>query len=286
MKPIKLFSISFLFLINSELFAQKILDGSKFLYLTYGDGPKTTVSIKQIIKTSTGKVNVYKFDIPIILEKNDKVYYLIGNDTVLYYDYSLMVGDTFYFNNPTTRTEFMKIDSIKMIQLNDLKFHKHWYMKSKYQAKPLIWVEGLGEKNFGWYRYDWIWIHTTELKSICQIDTLIFWNTTFNGFEPDIVAPTCDYFPLLKRNNSKEINIQRPVIFPNPANQKATITISNGYIKEIRLYSIDGKLVKDISNINGSEFVIDISYLSQGVYTIVVLDNHYNTIPQKLMIHR
>ena len=124
MKLIKLLlSISFLFLITNELCAQNILGGSKFLYLTYRGGSKTSVSFEQINKTFTGSVHVYKFANHIILEKDDRVYYIDKNDTVLYYDYSLRVGDTFYFNHSPIRTEYITIDSIKMIQFNDEKYY-------------------------------------------------------------------------------------------------------------------------------------------------------------------
>lgn len=266
MKHIKLlYIVSFIFLTQDVLIAQKILDGAKFLHMTYDGGPRATVNFDQIYKISVGSINVYKFNNQIILEKGEKIYYKWGNDTVLYYDYSLKAGDTFYFNHPPTRTEFMAVDSIIMKELNDGKFYKHWYLKSEKQSIPIIWVEGLGEKNMGWYAYDLIPIHSTKLKSICMIDTLIFWDTTFNGFEPFSESPTCDFHRLLKYNSTGKINIRQHLIFPNPVSNEITITGFEGFQYEI--YNLIGQKVTNgilLESINTNK-------LDKGTYILKIL---------------
>jgi len=268
MKHIKLLLvISFLFCMSEKLFAQKILDGTKFLYLSYTGGPRPMVSFEQINKISTTGDNIYKFGIHIIQEKGNKVYYIAGKDTVLYYDYSLKIGSLFHFNNPPIRVETMSVDSIKMIQYNDGKFYKHWYLKSDYQPNPLIWVEGLGKKNRGWYIYDATPIHSTKLKSICQIDTLIYWDTTFNGFEPSTVSPTCDYISLLKFNSANKINNLHYQIFPNPVKDQLSLKGFEGSFYEI--YNLIGQ---PIANGILSEN-IDTKNLVEGIYLLVLISD-------------
>ena len=85
-------------------------------------------------------------------------------------------------------------------------------------------------------------------------------------------------FSLSKGNNSF-------TMFPNPAGRSATLSIANGYFKSIRVIELDGKLIKEMTTDKQklTDYEIDLSELSAGVYTIIAIDNKSNTIAQKLI---
>lgn len=263
MKPIKLlFIISFLAFATS-IQSQNIIDNTRFLYLTFNNntgGEK--VSIEKIQKINPLS-NRYTFNTETIAENNNLIYYFNGKDSVLYYNYDLNAGDTFFFKR-TMGIDTMVVDSVKLILLNDNKAYKHWYLKSLYTSKPIVWVRGLGEKNLAWLRYDLQFINTPKLKAICKNDSLIFWDNSFNGFEPRNVQATCEFDSLLKRNSLTAIDFSSFVVFPNPASNGIQVNgIERGPYK---IYNSIGQLQQS-GNFENS---IQIENLKTGLYFIEI----------------
>lgn len=68
---------------------------------------------------------------------------------------------------------------------------------------------------------------------------------------------------------------RRSAIFPNPnfSQEKTTIRCNSDNIKSVILKDILGKEIKIISNLNSTEYNLDLSSLNNGVYFIsIVLD--------------
>ena len=60
-------------------------------------------------------------------------------------------------------------------------------------------------------------------------------------------------------------------IFPNPAAEKTTITSTNNQIiRSIKIYSILGKKLMDIKNINQSKYVLETKNFQRGVYLVQI----------------
>lgn len=268
MKPIKLLFIISLLAFATSIQSQNIIDNARFLYLTFNNntgGEK--VSIEKIQKINPLS-NRYTFNTETIAENNNLIYYFNGKDSVLYYNYDLNAGDTFFFKR-TMGIDTMFVDSVKLIVLNDNKAYKHWYLKSLYTSNPIVWVRGLGEKNLAWLRYDLQFINTPKLKAICKNDSLIFWDNSFNGFEPRNVQATCEFDSLLKRNSLTAIDFSSFVVFPNPVSNSIQVNgIERGPYK---IYNSIGQLQQS-GNFENS---IQIENLKTGLYFIEIEQNNF-----------
>jgi len=269
MKPIKLLFIISLLAFATSIQSQNIIDNARFLYLTFNNntgGEK--VSIEKIQKINPLS-NRYTFNTETIAENNNLIYYFNGKDSVLYYNYDLNAGDTFFFKR-TMGIDTMFVDSVKLILLNDNKAYKHWYLKSLYTSNPIVWVRGLGEKKLAWLRYDLQFINTPKLKAICKNDSLIFWDNSFNGFEPRNVQATCEFDSLLKRNSLTAIDFSSFVVFPNPVSNSIQVNgIERGPYK---IYNSIGQLQQS-GNFENS---IQIENLKTGLYFIEIEQNNFN----------
>lgn len=59
------------------------------------------------------------------------------------------------------------------------------------------------------------------------------------------------------------------IVFPNPTNQQLNLQVNEGHIEEVRIYSINGRLVfKNTYNSNGSEIIIPTDQFKQGTYLL------------------
>ena len=96
----------------------------------------------------------------------------------------------------------------------------------------------------------------------------------------DLQATAYIVTPGIDRTGINEIAKQKkaPIIFPNPTSGKFTIDLDN--IKEIKVYSSNGKLV--YSNIS-NEKIIDVSRFSKGVY-LVKIETENGAFDSKLII--
>ena len=71
-------------------------------------------------------------------------------------------------------------------------------------------------------------------------------------------------------STSEHIDDKTTRLFPNPTTHQLSVT-SSQKIERIHIYSIDGQLVKEVKAINSEIANIDISGLSEGIYTIKVM---------------
>jgi hypothetical protein len=83
--------------------------------------------------------------------------------------------------------------------------------------------------------------------------------------------------------SNKEILVNQEdlMFYPNPAREQISLQIESKRVNRIRIYSINGGLVREMDHPSGT---VDISMLKKGLYVIeFVLDD--NLIRQKLLVH-
>lgn len=73
-------------------------------------------------------------------------------------------------------------------------------------------------------------------------------------------------------------------VYPNPINSMISISSVNKYIKEITIYSIEGKFIRQYS-INQNQSELDLSYLKSGMYQLQILSGD-NEIYRKKIIKK
>jgi len=102
--------------------------------------------------------------------------------------------------------------------------------------------------------------------------------------------PVCGPKSMIVTPEKEEYRVDKPVMFPNPANQNLTIIISDSEIKHyvISMYDVLGNKVLAKTQISGGtenhQIDLDISTLSNGMY-IVMIENGKEVYQEKIMVN-
>ncbi len=88
---------------------------------------------------------------------------------------------------------------------------------------------------------------------------------------------------VVKSGEEKKETIEHLDIYPNPSSDRVAISSDNGAIlKSINIYSVDGKLMKTINQIDSNEALIEVNDLEDGLYIIKAFGES-NTYTTKLI---
>ncbi len=77
---------------------------------------------------------------------------------------------------------------------------------------------------------------------------------------------------------------KRLMIYPNPASETVTVELIKDSIKNITIYSLDGRMVMNEKGNTSNSIELSISHLEKGVYVISAQTNEGDTLTQKLII--
>lgn len=188
-------------------------------------------------------------------ELNQKVYFTDLIDEYLFYDFTLTPGEIYYANIRGCQFE-MTLDSIDSIELLNGETRKR-YNFSNWNTEQ--WIEGIGSLKgllnigFNMCMSD-VYI---DLNCFTENDTLKFQNSNFSS---------CYYTTV---GLAKDIPIENFAISPNPLTTYGILK-STSFLTdcELKIYNTAGKLVRDIPNLSGQEFVIERKDLNSGLYFI------------------
>lgn len=246
-------------------------NNARFLYLEYDNSTgRNLVAISNIQKDATDP-SMFYFEQDTLQFKDNKVSTYVNGKPIVYYDYNLVAGDTFYFER-TGGIDTMLVESVKNEVLDDGKSYLHWTLSSQFSSSKIVWMHGLGEKKHGWRRYDLVSTYGMDLKAICKEDNLIFWNSEFNGFEPHTISPSCNFDSLRQAVSIKEVS-QNPVrIYPNPTNNSFKVELE-GYrkIEQVSITDVSGKAIWNIKKYKGES--ISVGHFAPGIYHVHITQN-------------
>ncbi len=189
---------------------------------------------------------------------------------VLYYDYSLVKGDTF-FSHIGHHPDTFIVDSIYYKKLNHRTF-KAWHLTSVHKTNKIRWdwIEGLGELGSGWDTRGYFLIDAGwEIKGMCLNDSVIYWNTAYNYFKDREPIPTCLFDSVSKRLGLQEkIAVTDFTFYPNPASDGITIhATSDGLLS---IMDQTGRIFIDNKPFIQGTQILDISTLQTGIYFMAI----------------
>ena len=75
-------------------------------------------------------------------------------------------------------------------------------------------------------------------------------------------------------------------VYPNPANNRAIISLPELINGTITLTNIEGKKIQRIDNINDKHYVLDFGNIECGIYIIKISAGNINFYSEKLIISR
>jgi Secretion system C-terminal sorting domain len=205
--------------------------------------------------------NDVPLDYPHLLreEANSKKVFLRvwGKYETLLYDFNLVEGDTMP-NNATLILS--KIDSVQI----NVGFRKRFVFNStKDNSYQAIWVEGIGNVQ-----------DPLDQSRIYDSKDGIFCAYSNNQITYENCILFCDCLDYLKEGSgiNQTIKTGNYKVYPNPVKNNFYIYLDNGTIKSVRIIGLNGRLVKNVGDNIGTNFIdnIDISSLSSGIYLCVV----------------
>jgi hypothetical protein len=222
----------------------------------------------------------------IEFSKNDKMYFYENDEWKLLYDYNAKVGDTisfhiskkypYYFrftipsyydttiiqNNPY-RLRVVKIDTIYDEGNKPLKRFITHKVDLQYPISMYEIIENVGSKDklFGFNG------NTTLPECFNNFPPLLCYSD--DDISIKFVEGECD-----KITSSKDVSSERFTMYPNPGHNRLFFNLSDGFSLPVlvRVTDITGKsLMSDTQNV--SDFSMNTSHLTSGLYIITIRDN-------------
>lgn len=263
-----------LFILISTLApAQDIKDNSRYLYIAISLQDKGGFAIIDTLLITKDSGNRTEFNVgkgfgkterQDFIRHGDSVYILIDNDTILFYDYSIETGDTFYYMSGKNMADSFVVDSTAIRRLDDGNFYRHWFLHTlgSNAGIPLVWIEALGEKYMGWDYSMYKVTHQPALESICYNNDMIMWNNVMQ------LDKTCNFDSVARSLGINEIIADKPLVYPNPCTTELNIR------SDSEMYYVICNLNGQIFSRGYSDGVIGTEKLYPGMYLLFLYNAH------------
>lgn len=207
------------------------------------------------------------------------------------YDFSLQIGDSFYFKFPVAGepndsysawylldsifTSYIPNTNVPSEQRRFFRFKSNY--PPKYKNRKIYWIEGIGTTSYPIYMYDCFSLDTatsqygcnTSLQCMKDGDSLVYKSTNFCETEMN--------------NSIEKTSTYSDYIFcsPNPANDKITIKTSTHRINSFSIFDLTGRAIIPIQPFLNEE--IDVSSIKDGVFFINFTTSDNTVIFKKII---
>ena len=206
-------------------------------------------------------LNCYNFWNFLYCDSN-KVYFGINPDSMtILYDFNLVKGDTFAFTDWYSLNHLAKcaVDSVGSVIIGSENRKKIWFTRIKSGIPPIVWVEGIGDIEFGLITdYSGIDIAYGTGNGTFQLDCF---TDNLNSTIGSCAYGSCNI--AINEENSEN----KFLFYPNPSSNNLTIETPPQSI--IKISNIEGQLIRTLAN-SGAKTNIDVSTLPCGVYIVEV----------------
>ena len=287
MKIARLLFIAAILLVSSQQASGQVRAKARSFYILTGIGGYSAHTDSIVIESQVADT-IYFYSLDLASHKKDR--YVQRGSLVtdsagnFLFDYNLVVGQKLYFTEVSHLDSFL-VDSITYTWLGQ-SLYKTWHLHLLDTTLPFrfSWTQCFGSLNYGWYYGNYRAADIGHIrKSICADDSLLYWDSTFNGFEPNHPDPTCDY-PLLQHLlSNKEVDMGEGLkIFPVPAS--GFITIESPSSGAMTLFDLQGRALMSQAVQSGLQ-QFNINTLQSGTYWITIHTEQF-TCSRKLVISR
>lgn len=286
MKISRLFSIITLsFLCHSYVSAQVKANARSFYFQVTLAGSIAYTDSVVVEGTVADTILFYSID----LASREKFHYLQKGPLVsdstgkLLFDYRLTTGQKLYVTDGQYNDTFL-VDSITYIKMGQGSY-KTWHLHLLGNLMfNFSWTQGFGSLTYGWNYLEYRIADKGNMrKAICLNDSLFYWDTTFNGFEPNMPVPTCDYHELKHLLSNKDINTSKGLkIYPVPASD--ILTVESAYPGTMTIFDLQGREVVHQA-INSGTQQLDLKRFPPGTYWLILNGERFTT-SQNFIISR
>jgi hypothetical protein len=231
--------------------------------LTYSKLYANLGSLGAINPASSFNILTANFHGAIREDSSKKIWFNQGGANpvdLLYYDFSLNLGDTFCFDPPQpSGASCLPVSSVDSILING---NYRRQIHFNYGGQTETWIEGIGSIVDNFYGA-WSFIGNIEFSLNC------FYQANTHLYGP------CNYPTSLNESVNKSVEL---ILFPNPTESQLTLN-TDLEIGKILLLDITGKqmiLIKKNTN------TINVNNLPNGIYFLKLITNE-RTITKKFI---
>ena len=219
--------------------------------------------------TTEGYTFFFRQDIP-----TKKVYTYRNNQDTLLYDFNLTVGQTYPATANNGLYPQLKVMQEDSIQLLDGLYHKRWHLgTNSLDSGYISIIEGIGATSGFSLDFYPQFEQTSALLCMRTFSEFLYENWNFSGIIPPKYSEYCDANLGYEKIGQKNISFE---VYPNPVNEELNLSsnLQNSLNASIQLYTIDGlEIIKNKKVALPAK--IDISFLQNGIYIIVVNNEQF-----------
>jgi hypothetical protein len=219
--------------------------------------------------TTEGYTFFFRQDIP-----TKKVYTYRNNQDTLLYDFNLTVGQVYPATANNSLYPSLKVMQEDSIQLLDGFYHKRWHLGTNLLDSGYISIiEGVGATSGFTLDFYPLFEQSSALLCMRNFSSYLYENWNFSGIIPPKYSEYCDANLGYEKIGQKNISFE---VYPNPVNEELNLSsnLQNSLNASIKLYTIDGlEIIKDKKVALPAK--IDISFLQNGIYIIVVNNEQF-----------
>ncbi len=219
--------------------------------------------------TTEGYTFYFRQDIP-----TKKVYTYRNNQDTLLYDFNLSVGQIYPATANNSLYPQLKVMHQDSVLLPDGFYHKKWQLGSNSLDSGYISIiEGVGATSGFTLDFYPLFEQSSALLCMRNFSEFLYENWNFSGIIPPKYSEYCDDNLGYEKIGQKNISFE---VYPNPVNEELNLSsnLQNSLNASIKLYTIDGlEIIKDKKVALPAK--IDISFLQNGIYIIVVNNEQF-----------
>jgi hypothetical protein len=199
-------------------------------------------------------------------DMSKKIWIRQPNDTIdiLYYDFSLQLGDTFCF-------DFFNIGCLPVVNVDSILINGNYRRQIHFSSfNPEIWIEGIGSKT-GWFVWPYIATTSHNLQCYKENQILLYGNNYCH----------CDTYTSIQYLDVDNNLIK---IYPIPTSYKINIEIEENKRQKylVEIYSMEGEKIKSI-DIENQLTKINMSGFPEGVYLLLILSEEGKKWSKKII---
>lgn len=274
-----------LLLVTGKTFSQDyipVLDNASWIVTAYFFGGSQTIVIFQDGEQTVGPHTYKKFvtggtSSEFLLREDPaarKVYKLIDNVDILFFDFNLNPSDNITLSNGQNYT----VISVSNINVYGGQ-RRQWYLNNN---SPFgfdeVWIEGVGGNEHPVKAsYEMIVEEVYLLQCSAQNDVFIFNQGLANGGNPT----DCPFLGL----DENEYSTSKITFAPNPFQNELVISSEMLFNNaKVKIYNAMGQIVQQIDYLNGNRIALTRDNLTGGLYLIQLFEKGKLVTSKKILV--
>ena len=275
-----------LILVSGKIFSQDyipVLDNASWIVTTYFFGGSQTFSIIQDGEQTVGPHTYKKFVTPgssaeFLLREDPaarKVYKLIDNVDVLFFDFNLNPSDNITLSNGQNYT----VIAVSNINVNGGQRRQRYLNNNSPFGYDEVWIEGVGGNEHPIKASYEMFVEEVYLLQCSAQNGVFIYN---KGLADGGTATDCLSLGL----DENDYSTSKITFAPNPFQNELVISSEKRFNNStLLMYNAIGQIVKQIDHLSGNKISLTRENLTGGLYLIQLFENGKLVTSEKILVN-